>query len=106
MKQNAAEPKELKERNEKLAQLRKQQDEALRAMLAFPNGRITLARIMAECQVFEEDRETSSKIYFNQGRRSVGLWLRSEMKRLDPEAFVKLELETLRTEENFYAVRR
>lgn len=105
MNKTTTDPKELKERNERLAAVRKQQDEAMRNLLGSLSGRLTLARIMSECQVFEEDRETSSKIYFNQGRRSVGLWLRSEIKRLDPEALVKLEIEAQRTEENFYAVR-
>lgn len=104
-KANAGEPKERAEAMKELAIQQRQQAEDLRSVLAlsvgnrFP-GRELLKRLMDECQVFEEGFEASSRVYYLQGRRSVGLELRKLIRAVEPRALFEMEMRQLR-EENF-----
>lgn len=64
---------------------------ALRALLASPDGRQVLWRILARCHLFQlsfcgTERDTCLR----EGERSVGLWLLSELGQAEPEALATL----------------
>jgi len=104
-KANAGEPRERAEAMRELEIQRRQQAEDLRAVLAltvggrYP-GRELLKRLMDDCQVFEEGFEASSRVYYLQGRRSIGLDLRKQIRAVEPRALFEMEMKQLK-EENF-----
>lgn len=102
-KPNAGEPKERAEALRELALEQRQQAEDMRAVLALTvgnrhPGRELLQRLMDDCQVFEEGFEASSRIYFLQGRRSVGLELRKLIRAAEPRALFEMEMKQVKEE--------
>ena len=65
--------------------------EELREILATVAGRRFVWRYLSKCQVFGQTAtQSGSWTYFNEGARSIGLQLFSELNEANPEAFVKM----------------
>jgi hypothetical protein len=82
---------------ERLRARERQRDLAdLRAVLALPEGRRWLWRVMAETQAFRSsfDPDSAARMAFREGRRAVGLWLLDALAEAAPDAFPSLMAET------------
>lgn len=82
---------------ERLAALKAQRDLAdLRAVLALPEGRRWLWRVLEQTAAFRAsyDPDNPIRMAFAEGRRSTGLWLLAELQHAAPEAFASLISET------------
>ena len=92
---NAADPRQIKKarQRERLAQQQELAD--LRIVLASPQGRRFLWRMLTAAGVFRlsfvsGDAESTA---FNEGRRSLGLMLMADLHALDPELYVTMARE-------------
>lgn len=82
---------------ERLAMVRQHRDLAdLRAVLALPEGRRWLWRVLEQTAAFRAsyDADSPIRMAFAEGRRSTGLWLLAELQHAAPEAFASLIAET------------
>lgn len=62
----------------------------LKFILDSEQGRRFLWRILGNCGVFKTSFVTSSEIYFNEGKRSIGLQILAEIMDCDPNAYLKM----------------
>ena len=72
----------------------------LREVLATRAGRNVLWRLMSQCGLFESITVQSSEIYVRSGRRDVGLFLIAEITQADQQAYLLMQREAARLEEN------
>lgn len=97
MKQrNAADEQSVKDSSKKQNERRRQDIEDIRTLLKSPNGRRFLWRFIEYCGVFKlsADFHNGSRTYFNEGHRNVGNMLVADIAEADPEALVKMMLES------------
>lgn len=72
----------------------------VRAVVARPEGRRVLWWWLSRCGLFRSITETSSMIYVNSGRRDVGLELIKLITEADPKAYLQMQQEAAKLEEN------
>lgn len=98
---NAADEKQVKEANRKILSARRSELNEVRALLATAEGRKFLWRLLERCGVYKSSYDQSgSRVYFNEGRREVGLWVLAEIIEAEPEAYVSLMKEAKGREAN------
>lgn len=87
---NAADEHQVKQArmNEKMIRERELND--LRYLLASPQGRRFLWRVMARCKTFESIWEPSAKIHFNAGQQDLGHFVMAEIVAADENAFLQM----------------
>jgi len=83
---NAADRKQVGEAKRKEKDRRKQEREDLQALLALPEGRRFLWRLLTECKVFGSIWEGSAKIHYNAGQQDFGHFLLAEIGEADEDA--------------------
>lgn len=74
------------------ASLQVQTDQlALKEILQLKSGRRLIWKYLSYCGVFKTSFHPSgSQVYFNEGRRDVGLMILGEMTNADPDAFLQM----------------
>jgi hypothetical protein len=72
----------------------------MRAVLSTRAGRNVLWRQLSQCGLFETITVQSSEIYVRSGRRDAGLALIAEITTADPEAYILMQREAARLEQN------
>ncbi|HXH24035.1 MAG TPA: hypothetical protein VNI78_02225 [Vicinamibacterales bacterium] len=93
---NAADPKAVKERKRKEKREDEQAQEDLRELLRHPFGRRHLWRMLQKCHVWRSSFHPSGQQFAaNEGRRSVGVELMSEIIEADPQAWIDMQQERL-----------
>ena len=90
---NAGDESHVNERRKKEKSGRDQELEDIRHVLATRQGRRFYWRYLSECGVFRTSFVTNATIYFNEGRRSIGLHLMADMNEAAPESFVLMQKE-------------
>lgn len=68
----------------------------IKVMLATPEGRRFIWRVLSEGKIFVDGYIPDDKGYgttYNTGRRSVGLWALAEVMEAKPEAFMQMQRE-------------
>jgi hypothetical protein len=71
--------------------------EAIRKMLEIPQGRRILWKVISMCGVYKRTADNSgSWTYFNEGQRSIGLNLITDIIEADPEGYMKLQADRLK----------
>lgn len=92
---NAASKKQVDLAGGRERSLRERELNEMRVILASPEGRRFLWRLMGRCRVFNSIYEQSSRIYFNSGQQDIGFYLLAEIDQADPEMFLKMRHENL-----------
>jgi hypothetical protein len=88
---NAADPKAVKERARAEKRQHEEAQADLRRLLAEPWGRRWMWGLLARSGVFESSFHPSgSQVYFNEGRRVIGLDLLKEIATLCPTEYVTM----------------
>jgi hypothetical protein len=88
-----------KRQNDRLQAIQRQydqeDDEALRVLLATPNGRQVLMRVARDCRWMGDPWDASSVRLtdYESGRRAAGLALMSWAERVSPEQFLLMQQE-------------
>jgi hypothetical protein len=62
-------------------------------VLALPEGRRFIWRLLSEAGVFRTSFTGNSQTYFNEGRRDLGLLFLNEVMAAKPEAFTQMQRE-------------
>lgn len=65
----------------------------LKKVLAMPEGRRLLWRLLSEAGVFRTTFTGNSQTFLNEGRRQIGLLILSEIMQAKPEAFTQMQRE-------------
>lgn len=86
----------IEDHNKRAARREKQWSEDLRAVLATPEGRRVLDRVMDRSKMMSREIFTgNSSTFYNLGQRDIGLWLYGEVMSAAPGSFIKMMQEKL-----------
>jgi hypothetical protein len=93
---NIADEAKIKEDEKRLKSHRAGELDDLRQILALPQGRRVLWRILAKCDMSRLSATGDEKwTYVNEGKKSIGLFLIEEMTQVEPHAYPKLLMEMM-----------
>lgn len=95
---NAADKKQVETAEAKERRLIQDRRNDMLSILATPQGRRFLWRLLAKCNAFSSIYETSAKIHYNSGKQDVAFELLREIDDADPEMFFKMRNENLNKE--------
>jgi|SRR6476661_6502009 len=87
---NAADPKQTAEAERKAKDLAKQRDDDVKFLLSTAQGRRFFWRYLGDCMVFQTCFDGSSRTFFNEGQRNVGLMMLADINRVDPAAYTTM----------------
>lgn len=82
---NAADPQQVKGRKQTEKQVREQELSDLTAVMAMPEGRRVIKKLLNDCGMFRTSYHPSSQIYFNEGQRNVGLRIWADLEAACPQ---------------------
>ena len=89
------------QRNRQIDLTNQHNDACLRTQLETVEGRTCLFNIIAQCGVYGFTFTGDNETFIKEGRRSIGCWLISEICRIDPMAYIKMQIEAAKREEQF-----
>ena len=82
------------ELREELKRKREKELQDLRKVMSSSEGRRVLWRILTKGAIFNSSfAQNANETFFNEGRRSVGLWLTQEVSEADLEKFFQMHRE-------------
>jgi len=87
---NAADESQVNNAKIKKQLLDDQNHNDLKFILDSAQGRRYIWRVLERCGVFKSSFVTSSEIYFNEGKRDIGLKILAEIMECDPQAYLKM----------------
>ena len=87
---NAADEAKLRASAKKLKDQRNQEQNDIREIMARPEGRRLMWRIISEGGVFSDCFTGNNTTFFNEGKRSNGLWLMNELETTDQANFIEM----------------
>lgn len=73
----------------------------LRFILSTDQGRRFVWKMLSRCGVFKISFTGSSQTFFNEGERSIGLYLLNEVMDADPDSYVKMYVKDKKESEGF-----
>lgn len=88
--------KDLVRKTNKKAQLQREREvEDFRALLAKPGNRAVIWRILSQCGIYHDNLHASDlgQMARQEGKRSIGLWLLTQIFESDPSAFERMRTE-------------
>ena len=85
---NAADAAQVKEGERKAKHGRDRELDDLSKLLATPQFRRFIWRVMGKCKTFESIWENSARIHFNAGQQDIGHYLMSEIVEANEEALL------------------
>jgi hypothetical protein len=91
--ENAADAEQVKRARRRIGRREERRLGAYRAVLGTVPGRLVLWDLLCSTGLFESSYSESALIYFNEGRRNVGLKLRADLELADVEACEVMERE-------------
>jgi hypothetical protein len=91
---NAADANQVENAKQKERSRREQELNDVRWVLSDRRGRRWFWAKLNECGVFKTSFDGSSRTYFNEGERNVGLKLLADVNDADPKAYVTMLLES------------
>lgn len=68
-------------------------DNALKQVLHTDSGKTVIWKILSDCRLFQTNFTGSSETFFLEGKRAVGLNLLADIMRIDPESFIKMQIQ-------------
>jgi len=90
MVKNAADHKQVNKAKRSSKDLRKQELSDLTYIMASPQGRRFVWRLLGRCRTFGSIWETSAKIHYNAGQQDIGHFLMAELTQADEELFFNM----------------
>jgi len=91
---NAADPEQVRRAGERSLSFRQQELNDLAYVLSSRQGRRFLWRQLCEAGVFKSSfHQSGSVVYFNEGRREVGLKLLADLTEVDPSMYHQMAQE-------------
>lgn len=92
-------------RSDELRKQRAREDELadVRAVLATPQGRRMVWRLITHCRVFQSIWRPSAEIHYLEGARNVGLYVLGEITEAQPDALLQMMQENKTAQEHTHA---
>jgi hypothetical protein len=87
---NAADPEQVEKAGKKVGLQRENELADLKAVLAMPQGRRFIWRLICHCSVFESIWHPSALIHANAGRQDVGHFILVEVNEANEEALFQM----------------
>ena len=87
---NAADPEQVEKAAKKVGLARENELADLKAVLAMPQGRRLLWRLLTHCSVFESIWHPSALIHANAGRQDVGHFIMAEITEANEDALFQM----------------
>ena len=87
---NAADESQVKNAENRILNGRMRELEDIRFLIATPQGRRFLSRILGLCGLYELSYTGSSETFFREGSRNIALKLLSEINESDSEGYLKI----------------
>lgn len=98
---NASNEEQINSAKTKVKLGRERELEDLRSILSTEYGRRFIWKTLSRCGVFKISFTGSSQTFFNEGERSIGLYLLNEVMDADPESYVKMYVKDKKESEGF-----
>lgn len=91
---NAASPKQVEGARKRVRNRAREKRDDMRAILAMPEGRRFLWRLLGQCKVYESvfDRE-ATVMAFRSGAQDVGHFVLAEIVEAQPDAYLQMMIE-------------
>lgn len=90
---NAGDPIDVQGASRQARKIERRRLTQYKAILATPEGRFVMWDLLCATGLFESSFSQSSLIYFNEGRRNVGLKLRADLELADEQGVETMERE-------------
>ena len=87
---NAADPKAVEEQKKDAKFRRSRELSDLKAVLSTPQGQRTIWRYLAMCGVYRLSYTGNADTNFNEGQRSIGLNMISDLNEADPKLYLQM----------------
>lgn len=87
---NASNEQQVKRAGQRAKDLERQKKDDLATILTTPQGRRFVWDMLEFCGIYKDSFTGNSTTFYNEGRRSVGLWLLSEIAKAKPEALLEM----------------
>lgn len=98
---NASDPAQVSAAEEKAVFGRKRELSDLRHVLSSPQGRRFVWRYLGACGVFtQRNCFEPNQTFYNEGRRSIGLQILSEVTEAEPSAYLTMAQEAKKEQDN------
>lgn len=95
MTTDVSNPKQVKRRKKKATLASEQEREELKKLLDIPAFRRFYWRLLSECGVYTTSFTGNSTTFFNEGRRSIGLWGIEQIMVANPAAYGIMRVEAV-----------
>lgn len=92
--------KKNKEKQEERDAAQKKLYASFEACLSSRDGRDVIWHILAVCGIFRASIRQNENVYFNEGRRTIGLEILRTLENIDPQIFVKMIAENAKVKQN------
>lgn len=92
--ENASDEGQINKAKQKVESKRDQELNDMRFVLAHPQGRRVMWRMLERCGVYRTSFTGNSTTFFNEGERNVGLKLLADIEEADLDAYIKMKRET------------
>lgn len=90
MVKNVADPEQVNQADLKERINAKDETRDLLAVLATPQGRRVMWRVLTRCHLYHAGFCEPNAMMFREGERNVGAWLQAEIIRAGPEAYIEM----------------
>lgn len=87
---NAADEKEINKARRRAEQIRNRELKDIEVLLAQPEGRRFIARMLTLARMFHESFTGNSTTFYYEGKRSIGVALAKDVAQVDRAAFAEL----------------
>lgn len=88
---NVSDPRKIKEQEIKIKNAQDTKDFNFKAIVETKEGRDFVWDILSEGGLYRESaHQSGSWTYYNEGKRSLALWVVRRMNRLSPDAYLKM----------------
>lgn len=98
---NAADETKVNQRKRKSERDREREIADLKAVMATPEGRRLMWRVLGRCGIYSQSFTGNSSTFFNCGRQDIGLWLTAELTTTEhQEAYLLMQREAMKEAAN------
>lgn len=87
---NAADPDQVKKAGPKAKRRRERELADIRMILQSEEGKRFIWNLIRRCGVFEVNVDPTSRVYFHEGRREIGLKVLADVTEADPDTLVRM----------------
>ena len=97
---DAGDEKQVKNKKSRTQRIEERQTEELKQVLSTYEGRSLLWRVLSMCRIYKDSFTGDNYTFYNEGKRSVGLDIITEIEQAEPHALAKMRDEAVERDLN------